>query len=510
MKIRRAWSRVTEQLVSAFGVFSFSGLRSRFRVNGRKFFGNDPAYENTIISYDLARQLYRNDGHENNLGSQFARPIIDLQVDFIGLPTATVQDEVIDEFLNKCLQDYWADKLQEMFRNTMRDSTSIVRVMRDSLSDPLSTVEDQLYARLKILNPEQVQLEYEPGNENHLLKAVVHHKVIFIEEEGDPQNGVLPKEVEHEVIETVTEERYTYYDRTANEVLEEFSGPNPWKFVPFVEVMNEFDSSLNGGQSDLEPVYPFLRAFHDVLTQAMTAHKYHSVPKATFYINDVQTFVKNNFPEAFDPASGQVVPQAQISWKGREILFLQPEEKSEFLEARSVLGDSKTLLEFLIDCICVASETPRWAFMVVDVGSANQADNAQVLPWTKKVLRKRRYFTPPIQRLLKMIMAANGFTVQCPKLNWELVRIEDQAAYNQALQMLIMGLEVAAQRGIISDTTYRETLRQFLPTMKSPTIEEEDAKDNAVPLDMQMQANPNGSGNPKNIPVTSGQQGKNE
>ena len=124
MKIKRAVTEMTERIFSAFGVFSFSGLRSRFRVSGRTFFGNDPAYENTIISYDLARSLYRNDGKEHNLGSQFARPIIDLQVDFIGLPTATVQDEVVDDFLNKCLSDYWADKLQEMFRNSMRDSTS--------------------------------------------------------------------------------------------------------------------------------------------------------------------------------------------------------------------------------------------------------------------------------------------------------------------------------------------------------------------------------------------------
>jgi hypothetical protein len=140
--------------------------------------------------------------------------------------------------------------------------------------------------------------------------------------------------------------------------------------------------------------------------------------------------------------------------------------------------------------------------MVVDAGSANQADNAQVLPWTKKINRKRRYFTPPIQRLLKMAMKANGFTVRCPKVSWEITRVEDQAAFNQALQQLIMGLEVAAQRQIISDTTYRETIRHFLPQMKAPTVEKADAANNFEPL-------PPAGGN-GNVPVTSGQQGKNE
>lgn len=502
--VRRAWHYVTEQIVSAWGPFSFNGLRSLFRVSGMKFFGDGPRFENTIVSYELARQLYRNDGQDQNLGSHFARPIVDLQVDFIGLPIATVEDETIDDFLNNCLNDYWADKLQEMKRNAIRDSRTIVRLMRDNLNDPLATVEDLFYMRLKILNPEQVALEYEPGNEEHLVKAVIHHRTMIIEEEGDATAGVLPVEREHEIIETITADEYVYYDRTDNVILEEFSGPNPWGFVPIVEVFNEFDSTLNGGQSDLEAVYPFIRAFHDTLTQALTAHKYHSIPKATFHINEIQSFIKNNWPEIVND-DGSMKPNATIKWQGREIIFLKPEEKAEFLEAKSVLGDSKTLLEFLIDCICTASETPRWAFMIVDAGSANQADNAQVLPWTKKILRKRVYFTPPIQRLLKMALKANNFTVKCPKLTWEITRIEDQSAFNQALQQLIMGLEVAAQRGIISDTTYRETIRQFLPTMKPPKQEEIDARENVMPV----VASPNGN-QPQNTPVTSGQQGQNE
>lgn len=508
-RISKAWHRITEMIVPAWGPFSFSGLRSLFKVRGSRFFTDGPAYENTTISYDLARSLYRNDGQDSNLGAQFARPIVDLQVDFIGLPTATIQDETVDEFLNKCLNDYWADKLTEMKRNAIRDSTVIVRLVRDTLTDPLSTIEDQFYMRLKLLNPEQVMLEYEPGNEEHLTKAVVHHKMIVIDQEGDPESGILPVETEHEVYETVTEEQITFYDKTDNVILEKFSGPNTWKFVPFVEVENEFDSSLNGGQSDLEPVYPFIRAFHDTLTQALTAHKYHSIPKAMFKLNEVQSFLKNNFPDTIDPDTGQVKPQSTISWQGTEIFFLHPEEDGSFLEAQSVLGDSKTLLEFLIDCICVASETPRWAFMVVDAGSANQADNAQVLPWTKKIMRKRTYFTPPIQRLLKMALKVNNFPVICPNLSWEITRVADQAAYNQALQMLIMGLEVAAQRGIISDTTYRETLREFLPKMKSPTVEAKDAEENIQP---QLAAGPQNApvNDGQNTPVTSGQQGKNE
>jgi len=197
-----------------------------------------------------------------------------------------------------------------------------------------------------------------------------------------------------------------------------------------------------------------------------------------------------------------------VNWKGKEVLFFQSEEDASFLEASSVLGDSKVLLDFIIDCICVASETPRWAFMIIDPGSANQSNNAQTLPWGKKILRKRKSFEKHIQVLLKMAQSINSFPVKRASLRWEIIRVEDQVAYNQALQMLTMGLEVAAQRKIISDSTYRELMREFIPNMKNPTQEAKDAEDNFDALAAAPTAN--GTGDPKNIPVTSGAQGKNE
>lgn len=510
------WRRVTEQIyISAWGPWSWSGLRSRFKIIGMKFFGNGPSYENTLIKYDVARQMYRNDGCDMNLGSQFARPIVDLQVDFIGLPTATVEDEKTDDFLNACLHEFWAGEIQQFLRNAIRDSKTVVRIHQDDQTDKLTTAEEKIHCRLEVLIPEYVTCEYEIGNATHMTRAFIRHFVMMTEQEGDIQNGVLPIEREHEIIETITEESYEYYDKTDRVMMPELTKPNNWGFVPITEIENEYDSTLGGGQSDLEAVYPFIRAFHDALTQALKAHKYHSIPKVTFKLNEIQSFIANNYPDVIDPATGQIRSGASISWQGREVFFIKPDEDMNFLEAQSILGDSKTLLEFLVDCISVASETPKWAFSIVDAGSANQADNAQSLPWTKKIIRKRTYYEAPIQRLLKMVMAINGFTISRPKIRWEITRVADQVAFTQALQMLIMGLEVAAQRGIISDTTYREMLRQFIPVMKNPSQEEKDAESNFVPLPPAPAApanNPssNGKGNSANVPVVAGQQGKNE
>jgi hypothetical protein len=81
------------------------------------------------------------------------------------------------------------------------------------------------------------------------------------------------------------------------------------------------------------------------------------------------------------------------------------------------------------------------------------------------------------------------------KLAWDAVRPEDEAAFMQALQQLIMALEIAAQRGIISDETYRATIRPYIKPMKNPEMEAREAKSNVMLMETTM----NGNGN---TPVT--------
>jgi hypothetical protein len=257
-------------------------------------------------------------------------------------------------------------------------------------------------------------------------------------------------------------------------------------------------------------------ALHDCLSQSLMAHKYHSTPKIKFKLQEVGSFIKNNFPDAWDETTGKLIPNTQISWDSKSVVFLQVDEEADFIEAKSVLGDSRELMEFLIDCICVASETPRWAFMLIETGSANQANNAQSLPFVKKIERKRIQFAAPLQKVLKMVQYINGYDLQCPTITWDTSHPEQLATWAQAFQFFIMSLEVMAQRQIISDQTYREIVQQYLPQMEAPAQEAKDAAKNFDALAAQTPptnapASSNGKGDKKSVPpVVAGQQGKGE
>jgi hypothetical protein len=499
---------ISEQVVSSslFSFFSFAGIRSSFRVIGNTFWPKThPAAEGTVVNYDLCRQLYRNSG-DNRLGAAFAKPIVDLQVSFIGIPTIRLEDDTLEEHLNECITDYWAADLQEMFKSSIRDSKVIVRLRQPDILDPLMTLEEATHYQIECLAPERVDIQYSLRNKNVIEQVQILHRMVLVTEPADLTQGLEAQEEEHDVVEVITKGKYRFYDQNTSSWLTDMESTNKWGFVPVLEVWNEWDSSLQGGQSDLESVIPFIDAFHDVIAQGLQAHRYHSTPKIKLKVVDVGQFIKNNFPEAWDTDTGTIKDGASVNWSGREIIFFNSEEDAGFLEAKSVLGDTKTLADFLIDCIAIASQTPEWAFMRVDAGSANSDRNAQTVPFLRKITRKRINFQKAVQQLCKMALVAYGEIPYRAHVVWDQIRPDDRLVLAQAFQQMIMGLEVAAQRGEISDETYRETIREYLDQMQGNAYEAAHA---IVPPPAALAGNqPSSSSQP--VPVAGGPQGKNE
>jgi hypothetical protein len=285
------------------------GLRSRWRLVSGSWYANQPAYDKTTIDYDMARQLYRNDGADTNLGAGFCRPIIDRAVEFVGMPIVSSDDETVDQDVNRAVDRFWRPQLIEMFRNAMRDSETCVRVWSPFVDDPLTTDEERQAGCLTIIDPERVTAVYDPRNPKRITQAVIVSKVDMLDniDPMDAPRGSKPKKKEHEIWEVITPDSYRYFDRTDQKWLDDWQTDNPDGFVPIVRVYNEYDSTLSGGQSDLESAYPFIKAFHEALRQTLQAHKYHSVPKLKFKTADILGFLKNNFPETIGE-DGQPVP----------------------------------------------------------------------------------------------------------------------------------------------------------------------------------------------------------
>lgn len=484
---------ISRSIAYSLGV-SWTALRNTWGGGG---FFHRPVMSGTKVTYDLARSLYRNDNPAFNLGAGFVRPIIDLTVEYTGLPRVTSDNGENDTWLNQCIHEHWAPQLQQVWRDSTRDSMTYVRFRQPNLLNPLFTEEDRMHGKIECIPPETMDLQFDPTDPDMVILATLNHWY-EVDERTDEEiaQGDSPRMREHHIIETITPDEYRFYDKTENRELTSWRMPNLWDFVPMWPCYNEYDAALAGGQSDIEPVLPFIQAFHEVFLQTLAAHKYHSTPKAYFKLKDIFAFLKNNFPAVLDEA-GKLKPDAKVDLTGREMYLLNVDEEAGFIEARSVLGDSKTLLEFLIECICIAAEVPAWAILK-QLGAQNK--DATIQPFEKKITRKRTSFSEFIVMLCKMAQKSAGKTPVTVKVIWPTLRLEDLAAKGQSLQQIVMALDVATLHRWVADETAIEILGSLFEEMNAPQVEAALAKSNYDPPvpapapQSTTQASSNGSG----------------
>src|SRR4051812_49301064 len=152
-----------------------------------------PVMLQTRVDYAKARGLYRNDLQDFLYGGGFVRPIINLAVEYIGLPYVTSDEGARDTFLNEGIHDHWAPAMQEFFIAILRDSKSVFRFRQPSIANPLFTEEDRMHGQLDIIPPEMVDITWDPTDPDMMERAVVMH-FLNIDERTDTEAlaGVLP------------------------------------------------------------------------------------------------------------------------------------------------------------------------------------------------------------------------------------------------------------------------------------------------------------------------------
>lgn len=469
---------------------AYAGLRNNLDVIKGGFFQapSTAALRNTTVDYEQARALYYNTNTRLNNGAFFAKPIVDGVADHIGLPIVTLQDENTDQLVNHFINDVWSSQLWEMYRNSLRDTKAWVRLRQPFPSKLLATDEEN-DVTLEILDAENVTPYYNPVTKE--LSRVEIALSVYIEEANFTPDLVAATGArvygrEHNLIEIITPDEYMYYDKTTGHVLDEFTTTNSWGFIPLVEVFNDFDSTLNGGSSELENPYPFFQALHDLVIQTRTAHGYHSDPKVKFKLDDVMNFLRNNFAESFD-SEGKF--SGNVSWKGRDVYFMESEEDIGFIQADLNTTDSVSLMEFVIDCICTSAEVTQ--AVLFRSGSVSSDESDEMLRFKKKIDRKRNNYADAIQKIVKMALVISTGSVQkVPSVSWLPIQTSDLVAEGTAMNQIITAAEVANRAGAISLVTYRGKIRQFFPHMKDNDDEmqqaqKEQAADQQTQLDFE-------------------------
>lgn len=416
------------------------------------------------VDYRRARDLYYNRNDNYKLGAGFAKPIVNTLSGFMGTPTFTCEDEAAQEDFNAFMSGL-ISIMQRVHQKNLVDGEVFLRLVNLN-SDTTLYPENKTRTRLActIIPPEQIPtggLEYDPVTHEYTAVTILT-KNKWIDQNGNKQEYTFRQRITPtEVVVTV--------EGNAPEGVVSSKEANIWGFIPIVHFRNEPDETELHGYSEMEPIEPFLKAYHDVMIHAISGSKLHSTPKVAFKVSDVDKFMKNNFPEAYkDIKDGK---QASIDLQGKELFLLKNDEGVGFIECTSAIGDTATLLQFIFYCIIDTSEVPEFAFGVhISSSQASTKEQSPIL--IRRISRKREQVEDSWKLFARMALAMlskiTGKTRQsyATEVTWDAVMDRDEQATAQTLYSVTQALSLALSSNAISLQSAVDFLGRYIDTME--------------------------------------------
>jgi len=418
--------------------------------------------DSSRVDYTKARALYDNTDDKYKLGAGFSKPVINTTAGFMGVPRFKSEDDTAQETLDEFFSNN-TSRMMQVQRNAMRDGDWFVWITREENREQALYPEQKARLVFNMLPPEQVvQIIKDPLFNNQVKEYVIQAAHDWLDDLDNPKKAL--------VIQRISANKRSI--RVLGDIppgMEPYmEEDNPWGFIPIVHFKNEGDAAMEFGQSDLEPIEPFLKAYHDVLLHALQGSKMHSTPRLKFKLKDLAAFLRNNFgitdPYAFASQGGT------ISLDGHEFFLFSDDEDAEFIEVKSAIGDTTELLKFLFYCIVDTSETPEFAFGVHTPSSLSSVKE-QMPILVRKIARKREQFTESWQRLARIVLAMTAQAGEkkagtyATVLEWDEVDPRDEKDVAEILDKVTTALKTALEVDIISHEAAVEFLKQYISTM---------------------------------------------
>lgn len=418
------------------------------------------ALNSTRVNYELARKLYYNTADDYKLGAGFAKPVVNTLAGFMGVPRLHSQDENAQAILD-IYNRRWVSKMLRTHQLMLRDGDCFVLLANvDNFNKELYPDEDSRLEYI-IIPPEQVT--------EIILDPVTRQPVQYVIQSrckwGDN------REREYSVKQTITKDQIiTELEGDVPPGIESGVKENRWGFIPIIHFKNEPEESELYGTSELEPIEPYLKAYHDVMLHAIRGSKLHSTPRLKLTLNNVEEFLRRNFGDTIieQVRRGEKV---KVNLEGHELLLFTENEDASFIEAKSVIGDTETLLKLLFYCIVDTSEIPEFAFGV-HTPSSHASVKEQMPLLIRRVARKREMVTENWQLLGRMILvmssklkAKSDFASYDVEITWDPVVERDEKEFAETIKTLVDALDGAINAQIISQEAAVNLLAQYIDTM---------------------------------------------
>lgn len=417
--------------------------------------------DSSHVDYALARGLYANTADSYKLGGAFAKPVVNTTVAFMGVPRFRSENPEAQAVLDGFFGDN-VSRMQQVHAGALREGDAYVMLTREEDEDA-DLYPETHGARLvfNILPPEQVAAVNRDPITGSAREHVLKSEHVWADAGGNQRRCTVIQHIRRDV-RSITVEGDTPPDIQVGEQ------PNPWGFIPIVHFRNEASITAAFGKSDIEPIEPFIKAYHDVMLHAINGSKMHSTPRLKLKLKDVSGFLLHNFGVA--DVAKFAAEGGSINLDGRELLILQDEEDAGFVEVRSAIGDAVALLKLLYYCIVDVSETPEFAFGVHTPSSLSSVKE-QMPILIRRVARKREHFTESWQMLARMALAMTAagenktFSTYATTVMWDEIDPRDEGDVADALWKTTQALNTGVLGNFLSTEAASMFLGRYIDTM---------------------------------------------
>ena len=412
----------------------------------------------------LARQLYQNTRIDYKLGAGFARPTIDVPVGFMGVPrlvAENLKDDAQSE-LDRHMK-FWAGDIMKAHKMMCRDGEVLVRLRPKNRAPAYRELFDVSNEDLELALVPSEAFEIVSKDEDIDALEAIKVKHVFLRRPEGTDTGEMEEVVLWEMVTANQIELWYENDDRPRRVL-----PNPLGFVPAVHLDNDVERHQLHASSDLEPLEPYLKFYHDVMLHAGAASALHSTAKLVVRVQDVNRFLMNNFTQS-------EIAEGRLRFKNKDVLFFesgQPminssgssiyAEGAEIIQAEAPLGDTNTLLEYIFLNIVDVSEVPEWAFGGA-IASSKASVSEQSAPLVHKIGRKRTQTENAWSLIGRMMLKVITKSRHDVETVWDSLAMRDLKTEAEAFRNFSESLIALNDAGSVSKISMNEVLRELLP-----------------------------------------------
>lgn len=384
------------------------------------------------LDIEKIRGIYHNVQNEYKLSAGMVKPIINADVSFIGEPEFTSEDPKTLKAIEELIKDK-TGKYQSTHKVALREGDIYLWIQ---WNDKLKNV------------------EWVPFTEDKIKEIIIHPvtgKVIQYVFEWNVSYKDINLHDKRMTIKILIDESVIVYQYTGDipEGYRDEIVPNILKELPIVQISNEKEDHEQKGHSDITPIEPYLKAYHDVVMMALQDQKNHSTPKLKFKVKDVRTFISNNWgASAYSDYKAGNKPEG-FSVEGLDLIFLQDNDEADYMTVSSTTGSAKPILELLFYLIVETSETIEVVFGA-NLGTSLASVNSQLPVYTKKVGRKQTQFEEYWKEVIRISLKFMGFVninsydglikIDWPEVDFETAKEKVERLF-KALSTYTLGLK---------------------------------------------------------------------